>query len=71
MSARGFFTKRHHRLDEAVASFPGLLAMPFRESAAPLVPDTKVRIGASAGSVTFELIDTVRGVGFVLREGEP
>jgi hypothetical protein len=53
MSARGFFTKRHHRLDEAdpeaVASFPGLLAMPFRESAAPLVPDTKVRIGASAG----------------------
>jgi sterol desaturase/sphingolipid hydroxylase (fatty acid hydroxylase superfamily) len=34
---------------EAVASFPGLLAMPFRESEARLVPDTKVRIGASAG----------------------
>jgi sterol desaturase/sphingolipid hydroxylase (fatty acid hydroxylase superfamily) len=34
---------------EAVASFPRLLAMPFRESEAPLVPATKVRIGASAG----------------------
>src|SRR6185295_18489784 len=34
---------------EVVASFPGLLAMPFRESEAPSVPDTKVRIGARAG----------------------
>jgi sterol desaturase/sphingolipid hydroxylase (fatty acid hydroxylase superfamily) len=33
----------------AVASFPGLLSMPFRESDMSLLPDTKVRIGASAG----------------------
>ncbi len=33
----------------AVASFPGLLSMPFRESDRSLLPDTKVRIGASAG----------------------
>jgi sterol desaturase/sphingolipid hydroxylase (fatty acid hydroxylase superfamily) len=33
----------------AIASFPGLLSMPFRGSEAPLVPDTKVRIGAGAG----------------------
>jgi sterol desaturase/sphingolipid hydroxylase (fatty acid hydroxylase superfamily) len=33
----------------AVASFPGLLSMPFRESDGSLLPDTKVRIGASAG----------------------
>ena len=34
---------------EVLASFPGLLAMPFRDAEAPLVPDTKVRIGASVG----------------------
>src|SRR5262245_4173510 len=33
----------------AVASFPGLLSMPFRDADTPLVPDTKVRIGAAAG----------------------
>ena len=33
----------------AVASFPGLLSMPFRESDRSLLPDTKVRIGAGAG----------------------
>jgi hypothetical protein len=34
---------------KAVASFPGLLSMPFRESDTRLAPDTKVRIGAGAG----------------------
>ena len=34
---------------EAVASFPGLLTMPFRDSDTAVVPDTKVRIGAGAG----------------------
>jgi len=34
---------------EVVGSFPGLLSMPFRVSEKPFVPDTKVRIGASAG----------------------
>jgi hypothetical protein len=33
----------------AVASFPGRLSVPFRESEKPFVPDTKVRIGASTG----------------------
>jgi sterol desaturase/sphingolipid hydroxylase (fatty acid hydroxylase superfamily) len=33
----------------AIASFPGLLSMPFRGSQPTLVPDTKVRIGAVAG----------------------
>jgi sterol desaturase/sphingolipid hydroxylase (fatty acid hydroxylase superfamily) len=34
---------------EAVASFPALLSMPFREAEPRLLPDTKVRIGAGAG----------------------
>jgi len=34
---------------KAIASFPGLLSMPFRPPEPPLVPDTKVRIEASAG----------------------
>ena len=34
---------------KAVASLPGLLAMPFRDADASIVPDTKVRIGAGAG----------------------
>jgi len=33
----------------AVASFPGLLSMPFRDSETAVVPDRKVRIGAGAG----------------------
>jgi len=32
----------------AVASFPGLLSMPFRDSETAVVPDRKVRIGAGA-----------------------
>jgi sterol desaturase/sphingolipid hydroxylase (fatty acid hydroxylase superfamily) len=40
-------------LDEAelmkTASFPRLLSMPFRTTAPPAAPDTKVRIAASAG----------------------
>ena len=34
---------------DALASFPGLLSMPFRGSEPPLLPDRKVRIGAGAG----------------------
>src|SRR5262245_22821780 len=33
---------------KAIASFPGLLSMPFRKSEKPFVPDTKVRIEAGA-----------------------
>src|SRR5262245_19621865 len=33
---------------DAVASFPGLLSMPFRDSDSAAVPDTKVRLGAGA-----------------------
>jgi len=33
---------------DAVASFPGLLSMPFRDSDRVAVPDTKVRLGAGA-----------------------